>query len=85
MKRIKGHAHQGMLDPPSIGKTGAATSDEAKTELLKRNTAKMINANDRNLTYFFDMIKMIPPFVYYLMRSNSVWNLYLSLLPRNLV
>ena len=72
MKRIKGHAHQGMLDPPTTGETGAATSDEAKTELLIMNTAKTMNTKDKNLTCCLDIIKMFPPFVYYLIRSKSV-------------
>jgi hypothetical protein len=48
MKRIKGHAHQGRLDPPSTGKPGASASDDAKTEVLTKNTAKTITAKNRN-------------------------------------
>jgi hypothetical protein len=72
MKRIKGHAHQGMPDSPATGETGAATSDEAKTELLIRHNAIMSAAKDKSFMCCLDIIKKCPPLVYYLIRSKSV-------------
>jgi hypothetical protein len=54
MKRIKGQAHQGMLDPDTAG---AATSVEAKTELLIRNTATTSTTKYKNFICCLDMLK----------------------------